>query len=180
MASVISDANGRKRLQFVAGDGSRKTLRLGKATVRQAESIKVRVEQLALAATGITGVIDDETAKWLTGLDEVVYGKLAAVGLVAPRTSAKLGAFIDAYIAERTDVKSGTATFYGHLLRPHAAKSYRLLWSGKASEGDHAGGCGPVENVLDPAGAGGQYRAPALRYGQAVFPCGRQTRAYLV
>jgi integrase len=117
MASVISDPNGRKRIQFVAGDGSRRTLRLGKATARQAESIKVRLEQLALAATGITGVIDDETAKWLTGLDEVVYGKLAAVGLVAPRTSAKLGAFIDAYVAERTDVKSGTATFYGHTRR---------------------------------------------------------------
>jgi len=101
----------------VAGDGSRKTLRLGKATMRQAESIKVRVEQLALAATGITGVIDDETAKWLTGLDELMYDKLAAVGLVAARTSAKLGAFIDAYIAERTDVKSGTATFYGHTRR---------------------------------------------------------------
>ncbi|MHC4618383.1 MAG: tyrosine-type recombinase/integrase [Planctomycetota bacterium] len=117
MASVISDPNGRKRIQFVAGDGTRKTLRLGKATMRQAEAIKPKIEQLVLASTGITGVVDDETAKWMTGLDEVIYGKLAAVGLVAERHSAKLGAFIDAYIRERKDVKSGTATFYGHTRR---------------------------------------------------------------
>jgi site-specific recombinase XerD len=77
----------------------------------------VKIEQLVLAATGVTGVTDDETAKWLTGLGEVMYDKLAAVGLVVPRASAKLGAFIDAYITERTDVKSGTATFYGHTRR---------------------------------------------------------------
>ncbi len=38
-------------------------------------------------------------------------------GLVAERASAKLGAFIDGHIAERHDVKSGTATFYGHTRR---------------------------------------------------------------
>ncbi|MHC4664455.1 MAG: tyrosine-type recombinase/integrase [Planctomycetota bacterium] len=117
MASVISDPNGRKRIQFVAGDGSRKTIRLGKATMRQAEAVKVRVEQLVLAATGVTGVVDDETAKWLTGLDEVIYNKLAAVGLVAERDTVKLGAFIGGYVRERKDVKSGTATFYGHTKR---------------------------------------------------------------
>jgi hypothetical protein len=117
MASVIRDKNGRKRIGFTAGDGSRKTLRLGKATLRQTEAIKAKVEQLVLTATGVTGVIDDETVKWLTGLDEVMYDKLAAVGLVAERNSEKLGAFINGYIRERTDVKRGTATFYGHTRR---------------------------------------------------------------
>jgi integrase len=117
MASVIRDKNGRKRIGFTAGDGTRKTLRLGKATLRQAEAIKVRVEQLVMASTGITGVVDDETVKWLTGLDEVMYDKLAAVGLVAERYSATLGDFVTAYIQERKDVKSGTATFYGHTRR---------------------------------------------------------------
>ena len=46
-----------------------------------------------MASTGITGVVDDETAKWLSGLTDTIYDKLAAVGLVAPRTTAKLGAF---------------------------------------------------------------------------------------
>jgi integrase len=46
-----------------------------------------------------------------------MYAKLARVGLVAERNSEKLGAFIDGYIHERTDVKRGTATFYGHTRR---------------------------------------------------------------
>jgi hypothetical protein len=112
MASVISDRNGRKRLQFVASDGSRKTLRLGRATARQAEAIKPKIEQLVLASTGITGVIDDETAKWLTGLDERMYDKLASVGLVTRRESVKLRAFLEAYIAERSDVQPATAISY--------------------------------------------------------------------
>jgi integrase len=115
MASVISDPNGRKRIQFVAGDGSRRTIRLGKATSRQAEAVKVKVEQLVLAATGVTGVVDDETANWLTGLDDSIYNKLAGVGLVSPRESARLGVFIDGYISERSDVKVSTAIVYGQV-----------------------------------------------------------------
>ncbi len=117
MASVISDPNGRKRIQFMAGNGARRTIRLGKATMRQAESIKVRVEQLALAATGATGVVDEETIKWLAGLDDVMYEKLAAVGLVGRRDSLKLGAFLDGYIKDRHEVKAGTTTVYGHTRR---------------------------------------------------------------
>ncbi len=112
MASVISDPNGRKRIQFIAGDGNRKTIRLGKATLRQAEAIKVRVEQLALAATGATGVVDDDIVRWLAGLDDPTYGKLAAVGLVAQRENTGLGEFIDRYIQDRTDVKPTTTTTY--------------------------------------------------------------------
>ncbi len=110
LANVISDPNGRNRLQFVAGDGTRTTIRMGKATVGQAEAIKVRVEQLALAATGASGVVDGETVKWLGGLDDVVYDKLAAVGLVGRRESTRLGASRDDYIRGRHDVKAGTTT----------------------------------------------------------------------
>jgi len=117
MASIISDPNGRRRIQFAAGDGTRKTLRLGKATMRQAEAVKVKVEQLALAASGVTGVVDPDTAQWLAGLDDVMYDRLAAVGLVAERGCAKLGAFLDSYIADRCDVKPATALVYGHTRR---------------------------------------------------------------
>ena len=139
MASVINDPNGRKRIQFIAGDGSRKTIRLGKATVRQAEAVKVRVEQLVLASTGVAGVVDDETARWLTGLDEVAYDKFAAVGLVGQRERAKLGAFLDAYIKGRHDVKAGTTTVYGHTRRNlldffHADKPLRDITPGDADQ----------------------------------------------
>ena len=139
MASVVNDKNGRKRIGFTAGDGTRRTLRLGKCSKRQADAIKVRIEQLILASTGVTNVVDDETAKWLTALDEVMYDRLAAVGLVAPRISARLGAFVDGYIAERGDVKAGTATFYGHTRRNlidffGADKSLREITPGDADE----------------------------------------------
>lgn len=39
MASVIADPNGGKRIQFVAADGSRKAVRLGKCSQRDAERI---------------------------------------------------------------------------------------------------------------------------------------------
>ncbi len=154
MASVISDPNGRKRIQFVAGDGTRKTIRLGKATVRQAEAVKVRVEQLALAATGATGVIDDETIKWLAGLEDVMYGKLAAVGLVGQRESAKLGAFLDGYISDRHDVKAGTTTVYGHTRRNlldffHADKPLRDITPGDADQWRlHLIGQGLADNTV--------------------------------
>lgn len=47
---------------------------------------------------------------WLAGLDVEVYGRLAAVGLVAPKaaTTTRLGEFIDAYIAGRPDIKPRT------------------------------------------------------------------------
>jgi len=117
MASVIRDPSGRKRIQFVADDRSRKTIRLGKATMRQAEAFKVRIEQLVLAVTGASGVVDEDTIRWLAGLDGTVYDKLAAVGLVAERATVKLGDFIDAYIRERSDVKPGTVTVYRHTRR---------------------------------------------------------------
>jgi len=113
MASIANDKNGRKRIMFMAGDGSRRTIRLGKATLRQAEAVKVKIEQLALSATGITGVIDDQTAAWLSGLDDGAYEKLSSVGLVSPRTSARLKDFIDGYISERSDVKPSTTSVYG-------------------------------------------------------------------
>ncbi len=86
MASIVSDPNGRKRIQFML-NGVRKTLRLGKASKRQAEAIKVRVEQLALTASGLTNLVDGGTVRWLSGLNNDMYEKLVAVGLVASRPS---------------------------------------------------------------------------------------------
>ena len=52
MASISKgpkDPNGRKRILFVAPDGRRKTIRLGKAPIRTAEAVKVEVEHLLSA-----------------------------------------------------------------------------------------------------------------------------------
>jgi integrase len=115
MASIGQDRNGRKRILFVAQDGTRKTIRLGKASVKQAEAFKVKIE--ALVTAGITGSMDDETARWVATRGQEMHDKLSAVGLATARESQRLGDFLDAYIAERVDVKPGTATVYGHTKR---------------------------------------------------------------
>lgn len=108
MASIGNDPNGHRRILFVAGDGSRKTIRLGKVTMKQAEAFKVKAE--ALIGAGITGNMDDETSRWLAAMDDRMHARLAAVGLVKTRAPSRvlLGTFIDEYLAQRTDLKPGT------------------------------------------------------------------------
>jgi integrase len=116
MASIGTDENGRKRILFVAGNGSRKTIRLGKATMKQATAFKVKIESLAIAASG--GSMDEETARWLADLPDTAHDRIAAVGLAKPRSRSAmtLKAFLDDYFAGLS-VKLGTATAYGHTRR---------------------------------------------------------------
>src|SRR6266550_4100581 len=86
MASIGNDPNGRKRILFVSGDGSRKTIRFGQMSKKQAKSCLLFVEDLCAAARGAK-VIENTTADWLADLDDTMHGRLAAVGLVKPRKS---------------------------------------------------------------------------------------------
>src|SRR5262245_11563385 len=107
MASISKGPNGRRTIQFVAADGKRKSVRLGKVPQRLAEVIKVKVE--ALNASAISGLpVDGETAQWVAKLGDELAGKLAAVGLIARRASAALGAFTQEYVDRRTDIKPRT------------------------------------------------------------------------
>ena len=111
MASISRQANGRKVIQFFGADGIRRSLRLGKASLAMALTVKTHVEQLA--AANITGhAVDDKTARWVADLDDVLHDKLAAVGLAPKRESALLGNFIESYIASRSDVKPATITTF--------------------------------------------------------------------
>ena len=47
MASIIKDPGGRRRIQFTDADGSRRTIRLGRCSQRDATAFRVRVEALA-------------------------------------------------------------------------------------------------------------------------------------
>ncbi|HEY8669059.1 MAG TPA: hypothetical protein VIL86_20585, partial [Tepidisphaeraceae bacterium] len=108
MATIGNDPNGYRRILFVAGDSSRKTIRLGKVTMKQAEAFKVKAE--ALIGAGITGNMDDETSRWLATIDDKMHARLAAAGLVKARTGGRavLGTFIDAFIASRPGMKEHT------------------------------------------------------------------------
>ena len=102
MAS-IGDENGRKRILFMAPDGKRKTIRLGKVAKRQAEAVKIHVEQLAHAFSTNTAP-PLATSQWLASLDSKLYAKLVAVGLAADRSPAlapALDKFLDDYLAKR-------------------------------------------------------------------------------
>jgi len=118
MASLCKDKNGRKRILFVAGDGSRKTIRLGKTSIKQAEAFKIKLE--ALIAARFTGSMEAETARWIGGLPDDIHGRLVAVGLVTAREKAvntTLGVFLDGYLKSRTDLKPNSLLVYGHTRR---------------------------------------------------------------
>jgi integrase len=114
MASIGKDPNGRKRILFVASDGKRKTIRLGKTSLKQAEAFKLKLE--ALIAGRFSCSIDSETARWIADLPDDIHNKLSAVGLVTQRasvTSQTLEKFLNEYTQSRSDVKHNTQTVYG-------------------------------------------------------------------
>ena len=89
MASISRDKNGRKRILFIAEDGSRKTIRLGKTTLRDAERLKRRIESILSGRQ--LGQVDPETANWISGIPDDLHNRLAAVGLVSKRVNTALG-----------------------------------------------------------------------------------------
>jgi integrase len=138
MASISRQANGRKMIQFSGADGQRRSIRLGKVSLASAQAVKLKVENLVAAS--ITGhAVDDETARWVAKLDDVMRDRLAAVGLVPKREAATLGAFIDAYIDGRSDVKASTRIVFeqtrGYLVKYFGSnKLLRDVTPGDADE----------------------------------------------
>src|SRR5262249_27076717 len=116
-----------------------RSIRLGKVSQRIAEEVRVKVE--ALSAAAVAGLSwDAETAKWVAGLSTVLADKLAAVGLIPKRQErdkARLKLFLDAYIAGRTDVKTGTATN----LRIGAARLVEYFGNDRELSSISAGDC---------------------------------------
>lgn len=68
MASIAKDKNGTRRILFVAPDGRRPTIRLGKVSQRAAESIKYRVEQL-LESLNLNRPMEADLAQWVADLE---------------------------------------------------------------------------------------------------------------
>ncbi len=108
MASIsTSRRNGRRKIHFTTPDGSRRTLRVGDVSLKSALEIKTRVEYvLSALAHGVP--VDPETSAWLGRQGDEMHGKLAKVGLVAPRVSMTLAAWTGSYIAARAAAKPNT------------------------------------------------------------------------
>ena len=114
MASIARDKNGNRRIQFVAPNGKRPTIRLGKVSQRSAEAVKYRVEQL-LAAKLTGHAVDADTARWVAQLKPKMADKLVRVGLISKRSDTgdvTLAEHVAGYISKRTDVKPATLTHW--------------------------------------------------------------------
>ena len=120
MASVSTDREtGLRKVQFTGLDGYRKTLRLGRVSMNTAIGIANHVEEI-VSQVLYPRPLARATAEWLADLSPQMEKKLLGVGLIHPSEVAKeitLGAFLDAYLVRRSDVKAGTAVFYGHTKR---------------------------------------------------------------
>jgi integrase len=128
MASIGRDPNGRKRILFVAPDGSRKTIRLGKCDIKQADAFRIKLE--SLLAARITGSMDAELARWVRSLPDEVHEKFASVGLVESKAhaNATLASLLAMFFKSLT-VKDSTRTTYeqaGASLEKHFGKSAQL------------------------------------------------------
>jgi integrase len=108
MASISTDKKtGGRRILFVAADGTRKAIRLGKVPKKVADGVKLRVERLNAAA--IAGqALDEETSRWVADLEDGMHAKLSAAGLLQARESEVLTEFVEKYIGSRKDVKPNT------------------------------------------------------------------------
>ncbi len=108
MASITSRPNGGKVIEFVDGDGRRRSVFLPKTTQRVAVAVKTHIERLESAKRS-GGPIDSQTASWLSEIGGSLKAKLAKVGLIAPSGSGlTVAAFVDQYIQRRTDIKPRT------------------------------------------------------------------------
>lgn len=104
------------RLQFRDATKHKRSIWLGDISASNAEDFLVHVEHL-IEQTGKRRPPEQVTADWLAGLDADFRNKLAQCGLcesVAKRVSRDLtlAAWIDEYVAERSDVKANTLKTY--------------------------------------------------------------------
>lgn len=114
MASISNQKDQRKTIQFVADDGKRRSIRLGKASKRQAERICDRIEHLVSASRNGESV-DTNIREWLSGIDDVLHTRLERVGLVEPRENGQrqtLRSLIDLFSQKRNDVKDSTRSIW--------------------------------------------------------------------
>ncbi len=109
MASLNRDHAGNYTVQLVCQDGKRRSIRLGAVNKKTANEVKLKVETLhALAVANLP--MDAETAQWMNGIGDDLAAKLAAVGLIAKRTTRNVGEFLSAYLEQRRgDSKPATA-----------------------------------------------------------------------
>lgn len=78
MASLVSRPNGRKEVQFTDTDGSRKTIRLGKMNLKDAQPVLTQVEMM-LSAKGLGAALKPQSVEWLKTIDSRIHARTGEV-----------------------------------------------------------------------------------------------------
>jgi integrase len=177
MASMTTEPNGHRTIQFCGPDRKRRSIRLGKVSKQLAEEILGHVEHLA-ECWRWQRTVHPHTDRWVSKLladpaRHQLYDRLAAARLVPEREPAtdpevpRLGEFLDAYIQGRTDVKDGTVQnldqskrllveYFGESkpladITPGDADDYRRWLLTKLSENSTRRYCGRAKQFLRAA-----------------------------
>ncbi len=119
MASIIREANGRRRIEFVIPGRTRQRIRLGKVNQRTAEGIKAKIESLVSAAASGCGW-DNDTAEWVGRIGDDLSGKLANAGLVPHRERVvcpTLKKFSESVRDGKANLKPNTIRNYNQTIR---------------------------------------------------------------
>ncbi len=104
MASISTAPNGVRTLQFVDTEHKRRSVRLGKVSLKIAQAIKLRAEHI-LSAKKLGEPVDSSVLKWLQhDVSDELAAKLAAVGLIEDRMQLMLGQFLETLIESRQDL----------------------------------------------------------------------------
>ena len=98
MASLCKEKNGNFRVQFIAIDGKRKSISIGKQGDRKAARFRDKIEAL-LSALKTDCVLDDDIQDWLIRIaDTPLSEKLQSVGLVKKQVKLSLDALLGEYL----------------------------------------------------------------------------------
>ncbi len=130
MAGLAREAGGRWRIVWRERDGRQRTLRLGRCSERAAGATLREVERL-IEAHELGAALHPDTLRWLSGVGDRLYGRLARLGLVQPRVAAAcptLGELLERFDATLA-VAPGTRAAYKQAvdsLREHFGASCPL------------------------------------------------------
>jgi len=121
MASISSDANGTRRLQFVDREKKRRTLYLGPLSMKAAQTIATRVEALVTASR--MGTEPDRTAvEWVAEVSDDMADKLVKFGLITARKRPEpkvvtLSEFLHNWFEPRRNAKENTKVVWAQARR---------------------------------------------------------------
>jgi integrase len=137
MASINEDKKG-WRVVFYDSHRTRKQIRIGKITKRQAQEIMLKIEKI-VSAKEINGQLDPSTARWIQNAPDRLYAKLVNAGLAEPRQSTQLGKFVSEQINGWDDAKDSTKRKWesarSHLVDHFGTnKSLRSITAGDADD----------------------------------------------